>query len=153
MKGQVSNELLVVVGFILIILIPLLYIMFFKMDAIRTDLAMLQVHFSVARIAFLVNAIGYMGDGSAMITEIYIPENVESVSLGGGSGHEVMFSLISAGELNEIVQPTVFPIRINDEDPPSFAEEEYPGRGRYRLEMENVGGTVVLSPQPDPGYP
>lgn len=152
MKGQVSNELLVVVGFILLILIPLLYIMFFKMDAIRTDLAMLQVHFSVARIAFLVNAVGYMGDGSAMITEIYIPENVESVFLGGSGGHEVVFVLLSAGEKNEIVQPTVFPIEINDEEPLAFAEEES-GGGRYRIEMENIGGTVVLSPQPDPETP
>ena len=154
MKGQVSNELLVVVGFILLILIPLLYIMFFKMDAIRTDLAMLQVHFSVARIAFLVNAVGYMGDGSAMITEIYIPETIESVALGGASGseHEVVFTLLSAGETNDVVQPTVFPIKVNDEYPLAFEEEETRG-GRYRLEMKNEGGTVVLSPQPNPDYP
>ncbi|MBD3397651.1 hypothetical protein GF412_00760 [Candidatus Micrarchaeota archaeon] len=154
MKGQVSNELLVVVGFILLILIPLLYVMFFKMDAIRTDLAMLQVHFSVARIAFLVNAVGYMGDGSAMITEIYIPETVESVSLGGSGGHahEVVFTLLSAGEINEVVQPTVFPIEVSEDYSLAFEEEES-GGGRYRLEMENEGGTVVLSPQPDPGNP
>jgi len=155
MRGQVSNELLVVVGFILLILIPLLYIMFFKMDAIRADLSMLQVHFSVARIAFLVNAVGYMGDGSAVITEIYIPETVEFVTIGGGTEHEVVFIMLSQGQTNEIVQPTAFPIEITDEpgETLQFAEEEYPGGGRYRLEMENVGGTVVLSAQPSPGNP
>ncbi|MCP4646645.1 MAG: hypothetical protein GY852_02775 [bacterium] len=151
MKGQVSNELLVVVGFILLILIPLLYIMFFKMDAIRADLSMLQVHFSVARIAFLVNAVGYMGDGSAVITEFYIPETVESVTIGGSSEHEVVFKMFTQGATNEIVQPTAFPIEANDTL--KIAEEEYPGGGRYRLEMENIGGTVVLSPQPDPENP
>lgn len=152
MKGQVSNELLVVVGFILLILIPLLYIMFFKMDAIRTDLSMLQVHFSVARIAFLVNAVGYMGDGSAIITEIYFPETVEEVTIGGTSGHEVVFSIGIEGseELpNEIVQPTAFPIEIGDE-PLAFVDTDDPAGGRYRLEMKNEGGTVILSPQPDP---
>jgi hypothetical protein len=148
MRGQVSNELLVVVGFILLILIPLLYIMFFKMDAIRADLSMLQVHFSVARIAFLVNAVGYMGDGSAVITEIYIPETVESVTIGGSTEHEVVFIMLSQGATNEIVQPTAFPIEANESL--EFADEEYPGGGRYRLEMENVGGTVVLSAQPNP---
>ena len=148
MRGQVSNELLVVVGFILLILIPLLYIMFFKMDAIRADLSMLQVHFSVARIAFLVNAVGYMGDGSAVITEIYIPETVESVTIGGSTEHEVVFIMLSQGATNEIVQPTAFPIEANESL--EFADEEYPGGGRYRLEMENVGGTVVLSAQSNP---
>ncbi len=152
MKGQVSNELLVVVGFMLLIMIPLLYIMFFKMDAIRADLSMLQVHFSVARIAFLVNAVGYMGDGSAMITEIYVPETVESVTIGGASEHEVVFTMLSQGETNEIVQPTAFPIEIGD-DPVQFAGDDRGGGGRYRLEMENVGGTIVLSAQPDPRNP
>jgi len=155
MRGQVSNELLVVVGFILLILIPLLYIMFFKMDAIRADLAMLQVHFSVARIAFLVNAVGYMGDGSAVITEIYIPEDIESVSIGteggGASEHEVVFTMLSQGAINEIVQPTAFPIEANESL--KIVHEDYEGRGKYRLEMENVGGTVVLSAQPNPGNP
>jgi hypothetical protein len=152
MKGQVSNELLVVVGFILLILIPLLYVMFFKMDAIRADLAMLQVHFSVARIAFLVNAVGYMGDGSAMITEIYIPDTVESVSIGTTSEYEVVFTIGTGEDVNEIVQPTAFPIEITDVpgEIPKFAEAEQPGGGRYRMEMENVGGTVILSAQPDP---
>lgn len=156
MKGQVSNELLVVVGFMLLIMIPLLYIMFFKMDAIRADLSMLQVHFSVARIAFLVNAVGYMGDGSAVITEIYVPETVESVTIGmeggGASEHEVVFTMLSQGQTNEIVQPTAFPIEIGD-DPVQFTGEDQGGSGRYRLEMENVGGTVVLSAQPDPRNP
>ncbi|MFP3949473.1 MAG: hypothetical protein ACLFUZ_00050 [Candidatus Micrarchaeia archaeon] len=142
MRGQVSNELLVVIGFILLILIPLLYIMLFKMDAIRADLALLQVHFSVARISFLVNAIGHMGDGSAMITEIYIPETVESAQI---SEHEVIFTMLSAGEINEVVRTTQFPM----EDEEGFLGSEL-GTGKYRVEMFNEGGTVIISPQPDP---
>ena len=151
-KGQVSNELLVVVGFILLILIPLLYIMYFKMDAIRTDLALLQVHFAVARIAFLVNAIGHMGDGSAMITEVYVPDGVDSVSIGGSSPHEIVFRMQFEGQPNDIVQPTAFPIAINDEVPAVFSQDAT-GSGRYRVEIANEGGTIVLSPQPDPSKP
>lgn len=151
MKGQVSNELLVVVGFILLILIPLLYIMYFKMEAINTDLAMLQVHFSVARIAFMINAVGYMGDGSAMITEIYIPNTVEGVELGGTSNHEVVFTMLTQGETNEIVQPTAFEIEVaTGADAPTFTETDF-GGGRYRIEMKNQGGVIILSKQPSPG--
>lgn len=146
-KGQVSNELLVVVGFILLILIPLLYIMYFKMDAIRTDLALLQVHFSVARIAFLVNAIGYMGDGSAMIAEVYVPDSVGEVAIGG---NEIVFHMLFEGQPNEVVQPTVFPMEI--EGDPAFMQADS-GSGRYRLEIANLGGTVIISPQPNPNEP
>ena len=148
MRGQVSNELLVVVGFILIILIPLLYIMFFEMEALQTELFMLQVHFSVARIAFLINAIGYMGDGSAMITEIYVPPAVDDVSIGRNNDHEVVFTLLFQEEKNEIVQPTIFPIEIGTgTNAPSFTDTAK-GGGRYRVEMKNVGGIIVLSKQP-----
>lgn len=148
MKGQVSNELLVVVGFILLVIIPLLYVMYFKMDDIRTDLAMLQVHFSAARIAFAINAVGHMGDGSSLITEIYIPENVDSVSI---SGNEVVFTTIFQGESNDIVQATEFGVELNPDVEDVFVESgEGVGSGRYRLELFNEGGTIVLSPQPSP---
>jgi uncharacterized protein (UPF0333 family) len=147
-KGQVSNELLVVVGFILLILIPLLYIMYFRLDAIKTDLALLQIHFSVARIAFLVNAVGYMGDGSAMITEIYVPENVQEVAIGG---NEIVFTMLSEGDANQVVQPTAFMVEIDaDADPPLWEGGDEIGSGRYRVEMSNRGGTVLLAPQPGP---
>ena len=140
MKGQVSNELLVVVGFILLILIPLLYLMMFKMDAIRADLSMLQAHFSVARIAFLVNAVGYMGDGSAMITEIYVPSTVGSTTL---AGNEIVFVIGSEETTNEIVQPTAFPVEAD-------SSLTFASSGRYRVELYNDAGTVRISPQPEP---
>lgn len=141
MKGQVSNELLVVVGFILIIMIPLLYLMFFKMEAINADLSMLQVHFSVARIAFLVNAVGYMGDGSAIITEIYIPPSISETSIGD---HEVIFTLENAGQENDVVQPTAFALNLDE-------KLKFVGGGRYRIEIYNDNGEVRISPQPSPG--
>ena len=143
MKGQVSNELLVVVGFILLIMIPLLYIMYFRMDTIRADLGMLQAHFSVARIAFLINAIGYMGDGSAMITEIYVPPEVSTFTIGGAD-HEVVFSMRTTAGTNDLVQPVAFDVKT---DNAIFAGKQ---SGRYRIEMYNEAGTIIISPQPMP---
>ena len=80
MRGQVSNELLVVVGFILLLFIPLMFVMYLKLGDVNNDLSLLQMHFSAARIAYLINAIGYMGEGSAIITEVYVPENIKRVS-------------------------------------------------------------------------
>ncbi len=144
MKGQVSNELLVVVGFILLIMIPLLYIMYFRMDTIRADLSMLQAHFSVARIAFLINAIGYMGDGSAMITEIYVPPEVNTFTIGGAE-KEVVFRMSTNAGWNDLVQPVAFEVDVGPTDP--FEGKQ---SGRYRVELYNEAGTVIISPQPMP---
>ncbi|MEW5996722.1 MAG: hypothetical protein AB1657_03960 [Candidatus Micrarchaeota archaeon] len=131
-KGQVSNELLVVVAFILLLFIPLMFVMYLKLGDATTDLSTLQVHFSVARIAYLVNAIGYMGEGSSIITEVYVPENVKRVSF---RANEVVFTSVSGGRESDVSRPTSFPISRG---------EGITGPGRYRLEITNMGGSVSV---------
>ncbi len=133
MRGQVSNELLVVVAFVLLLFIPLMFVMYIKLSDAATDLSLLQMHFSAARVAYLINAIGYMGEGSAIITEVYVPENIKSVSF---SEKEVVFTANVRGSDNDVAQPTGFTI---------FARErEITQPGRYRLEITNVGAGVSV---------
>jgi len=134
MRGQVSNELLVVVGFILLLFIPLMFVMYLKLGDANTDLSLLQMHFSAARVAYLVNAIGYMGDGSAIITEIYVPENIKQVSF---NRNEVVFTADVHGQDNDVAQPTSFPIFAG-------SREKITQPGRYRLEIMNEGGVVSI---------
>lgn len=130
MKGQVSNELLVVVGFILLLFIPLMFVMYLKLSDVTMDFATLQAHFSASRVAYLVNAIGYMGGGSSIITEIYVPENLREVGI---SGNEVVFVTDIRGQPSEIVKPTIFTIE---------GGERITSPGRYRLEITNAGDHV-----------
>lgn len=131
-KGQVSNELLIVVGFILLLFIPLMFVMYLKLADANADLSVLQAHFSVARIAYLVNAIGYMGEGSAIITEVYVPDNIREVSIGG---NEVVFITgLSSGD-STVVKPTSFIIE---------GEKMITSPGRYRLEIKNIGDRVSV---------
>jgi len=132
MRGQVSNELLVVVGFILLLFIPLMFVMYLKLGDVNNDLSLLQMHFSAARIAYLINAIGYMGEGSAIITEIYVPENIKRVSF---NPNEVVFTANVRGADNDVVQPTSF--RIS-----SSGDITRPGR--YRIELVNTGTGVSV---------
>lgn len=145
MKGQVSTELLVVVGFILLLFIPLMFVLYIKLGDVTTDLSVLQAHFSVIRIASLVNAIGYMGDGSAIITEIYLPTNVVELqfhSFGeGAGGGEVVLTHFAHGGESSISAPTSFPIEQEDL-PEGGIEINQPGR--YRLEILNVGGEIIV---------
>lgn len=132
MRGQVSNELLVVVAFILLLFIPLMFVMYLKLGDVTTDLSLLQMHFSVARIAYLINAIGYMGEGSAIITEIYVPENIKAISF---NPNEVVFTANVRGADNDVAQPTSFKI---------FTNTQISQPGRYRLEITNVGTGVSV---------
>lgn len=130
MRGQVSNELLVVVAFILLLFIPLMFVMYIKLGDAAADLSLLQMHFSAARLAYLINAIGYMGEGSAIITEVYVPENIKQVSF---STNEVVFTADVRGSDSEVAQPTSFQV---------YSRESIKQPGRYRLEITNVGGSV-----------
>ena len=132
MRGQVSNELLVVVGFILLLFIPLMFVMYLKLGDVNNDLSLLQMHFSAARIAYLINAIGYMGEGSAIITEIYVPENIKRV---GFNPNEVVFTANVRGADNDVVQPTSFRISSSG----GIARP-----GRYRIEIINTGAGVSV---------
>ncbi len=132
MKGQVSNELLVVVGFILLLFIPLMFVMYIKLSDVAADLSTLQAHFSASRIAYLVNAIGYMGGGSSIITEVYVPENVGEVTI---KGNEVVFLTEIKGQPSEIVKPTSFTIE---------GGETITSPGRYRVEITNEGDRVKV---------
>ncbi len=131
-KGQVSNELLIVVGFILLLFIPLMFVMYLKLADANADLSVLQAHFSVARIAYLVNAIGYMGEGSAIITEVYVPNNIREVNIGG---NEVVFIAGMPSGDSAIVKPTSFRIE---------GQKRITSPGRYRLEIMNTGEKVSV---------
>lgn len=131
-KGQVSNELLVVVGFILLLFIPLMFVMYLKLADANADLSILQAHFSAVRIAYLVNAIGYMGQGSSIITEIYVSGNVREVSIGGNE--VVIIAGLPSGD-SAIVKPTSFGME---------GMQKITSPGRYRLEIENIGDKVSV---------
>ena len=145
MKGQVSTELMVVVGFILLLFIPLMFVLYLKLGDVTTDLSVLQAHFSVIRIASLINAIGYMGDGSAIITEVYLPTNVIELqfrSFGdNGGGGEVVLVHFSHGEESDVSSPTAFQINLED---PQEGGIEIDQPGRYRLEILNEGGEITV---------
>jgi uncharacterized protein (UPF0333 family) len=135
MRGQVSNELLVVVGFILLLFIPLMFVMYLKLGDVNSDLSLLQMHFSAARIAYLINAIGYMGEGSSMITEVYVPENIKRVSF---NTNEVVFTANVRGADNDVAQPTSFRISAPQ------GNNQITRPGRYRIELVNTGAGVSV---------
>ena len=131
-KAQVSIELLLVVGFILLLFIPLLFTLYLKMgDSIR-EFSILQSHFTVSRFHSLSKAVGYAGSNSAIITELYFPPYVESFT---SAGNETTITLGLPEGSTEISKPLPF----------SVAQGFQYRQGRNTVEISNQNTTIFLN--------
>jgi len=145
-KGQVSTELLLIVGIVLLIFIPLLTLVYFKASEANEQVAVYQAEMVVFRLAHLSNSVGSLGTDTKVYTDLYIPQNtisLESSAVGGGG--EITLRLATPEGESEIVEIVRFPIS----DPQVLAEG--PGYGWKRFEItstynESGGGTVSITP-------
>lgn len=111
MKGQISTELIVVVGIMLLLFTPILVTVYFKGLEMGERLAVAQSRLAVTRMASLANAIGNLGENASTIVEIYIPRNMQSIvfsNVAGSSGSEVVITLNTTEGTNEIAEPVAF---------------------------------------------
>ena len=61
MKGQLSIELIVIIGLVLVIFIPLLVMVYYKSNEANEEIALHQAELSVFRLAYLANSVGSLG--------------------------------------------------------------------------------------------
>lgn len=109
-KGQVSVELMIVIGFILVFFIPLLMIAYFQMIDLNQDLSEIQANVAVSRLANTINSIGRMGVGSSIILDVYLPPGSELELEEYDKGGEIILSLDKLSGPSEIVGVTWFKI-------------------------------------------
>ena len=60
-KGQVSTELMIIIGVILVVFIPLIVAMYFKTSEINNALETSQAQLAVGRMANIANSMGNLG--------------------------------------------------------------------------------------------
>ncbi|VVC03950.1 Uncharacterised protein [Candidatus Bilamarchaeum dharawalense] len=111
MKGQVSTELLVIVGFVLLIFIPLLVLVYLKANDANQQIASYQAELAVSRLGSLANSIGSLGTSSEVITDVYVPPNTVSLSTNdAGRGGEIVLKIETGQGQTEIVEVVKYPI-------------------------------------------
>ena len=113
MKGQVSTELLIIVGLVLLIFIPLITLVYLKANEANAQIAAYQAELSVSRIASLANSVGSLGTDTSVTTDVFIPPNViemRTENLGGGA--ELSLTMEGPqGPTTPIVQIIRYPIK------------------------------------------
>ncbi len=116
-RGQASSEFLMVLALISAAILPLLLMLAWNSRASPEQLSVGVATFSASRLAAAVNAVGSLGPGAALRTQIVLPRTLYA----SASGREIVIDLnTSYGEV-ALVQPTRFNIssvgfeRINRE--------------------------------------
>ncbi len=111
MKGQVSTELLVIVGLVLLIFIPLLVLVYFKANETNQEMAAYQAELAVFRVAYLANSVGSLGTNTSVTTDVFIPRNVRYFGTAtAGGGGEITMQVDTPQGPTDIVEVVKYPI-------------------------------------------
>ena len=136
-KAQVSVELMIVIGFILIFFIPLLLISYFKIIDINHDLASIQAEVAVNRLAHTIDSVGRMGLGSSIFLDIYFPLGSELKFENYDPGAEIILELDPDTGINHAVANSWFNIEF------SLQTDTEMSGGNYRFNITSIGDGKV----------
>jgi hypothetical protein len=140
MRGQISTELIVVIGMTLLIFTPILVTVYFKGVETSERLAAAQARLTVTRMASLADSIGNLGENASIVVDIFIPKDVIMMKFGNakaGSGGAITIRLNTTEGIHEISEPVAF----------KFAEEKnFSGlvKGMMRLSISSNGEKLVV---------
>ena len=100
-KSQVSQEYLIIVGFVAVLTIPLLLVYYTysteTSDRIRAE----QIGHVAKKIADAADSVYYLGEPSQTTIKVYIPERIAEASV---NGREIVFKVRIGTSVSDIVQ-------------------------------------------------
>jgi uncharacterized protein (UPF0333 family) len=105
-RGQAAMEYLAVIGFALLMIVPIIFIFFSQSEDITQQLTMNQIREIGRKVVNTAEKIYYLGEPSQTTLKIYMPNNVEQVNI---SGRTIVFKV----RLNNAPSDLVFPSTVN----------------------------------------
>jgi hypothetical protein len=104
-RGQMSVEILVLVGMALFLLLPVLLYAYGRANVSGEDLSVQKAEFAAHRLAALADSVGYLGGGAKVIDEIEIPPYVKSLRI---IGQDIVMEMDAANGKKQIVAGSSF---------------------------------------------
>lgn len=127
-------ELLIIVGFVMLLFIPLILIVSHKTNEMDVDMKASQSHLILSKFTYIANSLGSMGEGSALKFELTLPEQVKTLHFRAlGDGGEVMLTTNDGSQISQI---TRFPFN---------STQNYSGGTAYKFEFLSQNGYIVIS--------
>ena len=112
-RGQISTEILVLLGLMLALLIPLLIYSYSRAGVAREDLSVQKADFAINRLSALTNSVGYLGGAAAIIEEIEAPQHIKKVYV---KSHDIVMEVYSSGGVKQMVASTDFELESSGLD-------------------------------------
>jgi len=133
-RAQASMEIMITVAFVVTIMFPILLIAYLQSTNVSDQLGVQQAQQTVTKISNYADIIGAQGYPAKMTIQVFMPPNVDSITVGnstGGLGHELIINLRTssgltqivaltltkiAGDLSPIAKPGTYFVKISAED-------------------------------------
>ncbi|MBN1793147.1 hypothetical protein JW826_05680 [Candidatus Woesearchaeota archaeon] len=99
--AQVSLEFLLVVGFAMLMSLPLIFVFYKQSETLNTEIAGSQVEKVASEIRDAADEVYYLGAPSKKTLTVYMPKNINAISILGSS---IAFNVSTPGGIQEIVR-------------------------------------------------
>ena len=106
-KAQISLEYLVIVGFVLIITIPLIVIFNTHSSEMNEEVVANQADNIASKIVDAAESVYYLGESSKITFRVYMPKNINSAAIGD---NEVVFYVKKMSGIDHVVKYSSVPI-------------------------------------------
>ncbi len=103
MKSQVAMEYIILVGFVLVIIIPLIVLFYSQSSDITVQVKSQQVQSIGQNIVDNAESVYYLGEPSKVQIKIQLPENIKNTSINSKS---IVFTLRTESGLTDVVVPS-----------------------------------------------
>jgi uncharacterized protein (UPF0333 family) len=131
-KAQVSMEYLIIVGFVAVIVIPMIIIFYSYADRTEDEIISNQVQKISLKISDAAEAMYYLGEPSRTRIRAYFPNNINNISIGN---NEITFIMRTKDGIDHIVVYTPVPV-LGSLDPHS---------GYHNINIRSKGGYVEIT--------
>ena len=136
-RGQVSMESLLMIGFLLLLLVPILGYTLGMLANESWKLDAQQASVAVNRIASIANRLAMGGEGTFSTETVFIPSSVLNITT---HGKEITF-FIDAKEMGMIEQSAVAEVPLNLNPASNWSNIH----GMNIIRMNVSGGSVILT--------
>lgn len=127
-KAQVSMEYLVIVGFVAVIVIPMIIIFYTYADRTEDEVISNQVNKIGLKIGDAAEAVYYLGEPSRTRIRAYFPKNINNISIGN---NEVTFIVHTKDGVDHIVIYTTVPVQGDMDTHSGYHNINIRSRGSY----------------------
>ena len=138
-KGQVALETLIVIGFVLALMTPLLYMLYSRITEIQQEMFMLEATRAVDTIVTTVSTVGSIGPNGTATIELSFPPNMKNLTIGGTQPNEVV--MVVSTNLGEIDIPRLLYFPVIE----SVAIPRKPGTYKVKITYPDTG-PMTISP-------